>query len=242
MEPLPRQNLLVTTIKCMQNKRPALLLFDVNETLLDLSELQSEINNAFKNELAFKLWFSQMLHYSLVETTTQQYRSFSEIGKASLQMMCTMLGQELTNKEQEELLQLINQAKPHSDVEPGLKKLKEAGYKMVTLTNSPLAKGVAHLQKVGLDQYFEAMLSVESVQLFKPNAAPYLFAVQEMGLKIDNVMMVAAHGWDMVGAQRAGARTAFIARSNQALYPLAHEPELSAPSLSELADKLIALE
>lgn len=113
---------------------------------------------------------------------------------------------------------------------------------MATLTNSPAKSSVPHLEQVGLKAYFEATLSVDSVEKFKPHASPYQYAADQLGVKLEEVMMVAAHGWDMAGAHRAGARAAFISRPGQVLYPLAPEPELSAPTLTDLADALISMD
>ncbi|PRY09868.1 2-haloacid dehalogenase [Pontibacter ummariensis] len=224
------------------NKRPALLLFDVNETLLDLSDMQQAVNKAFNNELAFKLWFAQLLEYSLVESVTGQYHDFSEVGQAVMRMTAKMTGQDVPEEKQKELVTMVNASKPHPDVVPGLEKLQQAGFRLATLTNSPAKTGIPHLEKVGLKDFFEDTLSVDSVEKFKPHPSPYQYAADKFGVKLENLMMVAAHGWDMAGATRAGARAAFIARPGHTLYPLAPEPELTAPTLSDLADKLIQLE
>lgn len=224
------------------NKRPALLLFDVNETLLDLSDMQEAVNKAFKNELAFKLWFTQLLEYSLVETVTDTYHDFSEVGQAAMRMTIAATGQDVSEEKQKELVAMVKATKPHSDVIPGLQKLQQAGFRMATLTNSPATSSVPHLEKVGLKDFFEATLSVDAVQKFKPHPSPYQYAADELGVKLEEVLLIAAHGWDITGALRAGARAAFLSRPGQVLYPLAPTPELSAPTLSDLADTLIAME
>lgn len=225
----------------ISNKRPAVLLFDVNETLLDMSDMQEAVNKAFNNELAFKFWFAQLLEYSQVENVTGTYHNFSEVGQAVMRMTVAVTGQDVSEEKQKELVAMVKETKPHPDVIPGLEKLQGAGFRMATLTNSPAKTSVPHLEKVGLKNFFEATLSVDAVEKFKPHSSPYQYAADQLGVKLEDVMMVAAHGWDMAGALRAGARAAFISRPGQVLYPLAPKPELSAPTLSDLADTLIAM-
>lgn len=220
------------------NKRPAVLLFDVNETLLDLSDMQQAVNKAFDNELAFKLWFAYLLEYALVENSTGKYHDFSKVGQAAMQMITKALGKDIPEEKQQELVRMVNDTPPHPDVVPGLEKLQAAGFRLATLTNSPAASGIPHLEQVGLKHFFEETFSVDSVQKFKPHRSPYQHAADQLGVEMEEVMMVAAHGWDMAGALRADMRAAFISRPGQALYPLAPEPELTAPTLLALAQQL----
>ena len=219
-----------------------MLLFDVNETLLDLSDMQQAINEAFGNELAFKLWFAHLLEYALVENSTDQYHDFSEVGMAVMGMTAKILEKDMPEKKQQELVGMVKETKPHLDVVPGLEKLQQAGFRMATLTNSPAKTSIPHLEEVDLKGFFEKTFSVDSVQKFKPHNSPYQYAADQLGVNLSDMMMVAAHGWDMAGALRAGMRAAFISRPGHSLYPLAPEPELTAPTLLELAEKLVKME
>lgn len=221
--------------------RPTVLLFDVNETLLDMSAMQKAVNETFNNELAFKLWFSQLIQYSLVETVTGQYHDFSKVGQAAMRMTVEILGQDVSETKQKELVEMVKKTQPHPDVIPGLEKLREAGFRMATLSNSPSKSSVPHLEEAGLKGFFEATLSVDGVEKFKPDASSYQYAADKLDVKLGDVMIIAAHGWDIAGALRADARAAFISRPGQALYPLAPEPELTAPTLLDLAEKLIKM-
>ena len=66
--------------------KPKLILFDVNETLLDLKPLARRINASLSSDLAFDLWFSSLLHYSLVETVSGHHEDFSKIAQATFEM------------------------------------------------------------------------------------------------------------------------------------------------------------
>ncbi|HEV7349725.1 haloacid dehalogenase type II [Telluribacter sp.] len=219
--------------------KPRLLLFDVNETLLDLSGMKSRMNKAIGSDFAFTHWFTLMLQYSLIETVTGQYHSFGEIGNATFQMVEAIYGQQVPDQEAKEILQLIRQLPPHPDVEPGLKMLQEAGFRLVALTNGADEALQQQMESAGLSGYFEMLLSVDSVRKFKPAPEPYKYALDALGVKPAEAMLIAAHGWDMTGALRAGLQAAFIARPGKTLYPLAPQPQLTGESLVAIAKRLI---
>lgn len=223
-------------------KRPKLLIFDVNETLLDLHALQESVAKALggKKELV-ELWFTTMLHYSLVETVSGNYREFGEIGAAVMTMVAKDHGIQLSMEDAKEAIKPITSLPAHDDVKAGLQALKDAGYRMITLTNSP-QKGVdAQLENAGLTAFFEQRLSVGEIGTYKPDLRTYRWAAEKTGVAVGECMLIAAHGWDVAGALRAGMRAAFLARPGKSLYPLASEPELVAKDLEVVAEKLVAI-
>lgn len=218
--------------------KPQVLLFDVNETLLDIQPLKSKVAALLQDEKAADLWFATMLQYSLVTTVAGQYFAFPEIGASVLRMQARNADATLSQDDAKSILSVMMNLPPHPDVEPGLRRLKGAGFRMATLTNSS-AQGVeAQMKNSGLDQFFERRLSVDSVRKFKPHADVYAWAAREMGVDPVDCMLVAAHGWDCAGAKWAGMKAAFIARERQQKFPLAPEPDLDVADLSALADEL----
>lgn len=222
--------------------QPKLLLFDVNETLLDMSKLRQAIDQEFSSEFAFKQWFSLLLQYSLVDTVTAAYHDFKQIGDAALDMLAQSLGQpSRPAARKQELLTLITELPPHPDVVEGLTLLQQAGFRMVTLTNSPgptLRKQIAY---ANLTSFFEQLLSIDDVQRYKPHPDTYLTACRQLEVAPADALLVAAHGWDTGGALRAGLQAAFVARPGQATYPLAPTPTYTGPTLVTIAKQLLAL-
>ncbi|MHA6248378.1 haloacid dehalogenase type II [Pontibacter sp. CAU 1760] len=221
--------------------KPKLLIFDVNETLLDLSGLKKAINEAFDHEFAFQQWFALMLQYSLVDTVTGNYHDFGTIGKATMQMTQDKLGRQVPDAQVAELLGMIKSLPPHPDVVEGLQKLQDAGYRMITLTNSAPQAVQQQMESAGLTKFFEHILSIDSTQKYKPHPDTYQFALSKTNVKPEEAMLIAAHGWDIAGATLAGLQAAFIARKGQALYPLAPAPQLTGDTLKPIAEKLSAL-
>jgi len=218
--------------------KPKLLIFDVNETLLDMEPLKHSINTALGNQYAFDIWFPQLLQYSLVETLTNNYNDFSAIAAAVFKMNAIKFEKEFSEQEIKSILSKITQLPPHADVEEGLKELKQNGFNMVALTNGKPSVAIDQLKFAGLTSYFDDILSVEVVKKYKPAASTYNYVTDKFKIENSKAMLIAAHGWDVVGAQRAGLRTAFINRSGKSLYPLADSPDLSVNSIKELSRKL----
>lgn len=220
-------------------RRPQVILFDVNETLLDMGPVKLAVNSAFGNKAAFTIWFGLLLQHSLVATVTDSYFAFGAIADAALDMTASKLeAKPLTLAEKHDITSLMSKLPAHADVPAGLRQLRDAGYRLIAFTNSPPATLAEQLRYAELTDYFEQQLSVDAVRRYKPHPDTYLYATQQAHVAPADAMLVAAHGWDIAGALHAGLTAGFISRPNQGLYPLAPPPSCQAPTLLELADQL----
>jgi 2-haloacid dehalogenase len=132
----------------------------------------------------------------------------------------------------------------HTDVKKGLEMMKEAGFRMVTLTNSPPNKGgKTPLERAGLASFFERQFSVETARAYKPAQVLYHMVAQELDVPPSACCMVATHVWDTIGAQSAGLAAALITRPGNAPLAVAGlpQPNMVAPDLPALAAKMIKL-
>ncbi|WP_405294643.1 haloacid dehalogenase type II [Algibacter sp. Ld11] len=225
------------------SNRPKVLFFDVNETLLDLTAMKESVGKVLGNRPdLLPLWFTTMLQYSLVTTVGRQYNDFGIIGSAALQMVAANHNISISEEEgRQAILGPLRSIPAHPEVKQALQSLKDAGYTLVSFTNSS-NKGVeTQFKNAGLTEYFEQRLSIEDMGKFKPHADAYDWAARKMGVKPSECMLVAAHGWDVAGAIWANWRGAFISRPGAQLYPLAPLPELSESNLKHIADQLIAM-
>lgn len=216
------------------------ILFDVNETLLDMSPLRKAINRLLGTTKGFRIWFGMLLHYSLVDNCTNSYHDFSAIANATLEMAAKALKEDIDEKEKEAALATIKELPAYPDVTKGLNTLKENGFRLATLTNSAFTILTAQLQYSKLTKYFDATLSVDSIQKYKPALETYQWAAEQLSVSPTDIIMVAAHGWDIAGALQAGMQTAFIERKGQSLYPLVAKPQLFGRDLDEIATSIIS--
>ncbi|MEX0287625.1 MAG: haloacid dehalogenase type II [Flavobacteriaceae bacterium] len=221
---------------------PKALFFDVNESLLDLGRLKEGVGKALggRGDLV-PLWFTTMLQYSLVTTAGRQYTDFGTIGAATLRMLAANHGLQLSEVEAKKALKPLLSLAPHPEVKEALNLLRNAGYLMISLTNSSREGVEAQFRNAGLTDFFDQRLSIQDVGKYKPERGVYDWAAEKAGVAPHDCMMIAAHGWDVAGAMWAGWRGAFIARPGQQLYPLAPLPEINEPDLLKIAEKLLAL-
>ncbi|TBW27106.1 haloacid dehalogenase type II [Gramella sp. KN1008] len=217
-------------------KRPEVIFFDVNETLLDLSLLKKSINTALQNEYAADIWFAELLQYSLVETVKATYKDFSEIAAAVFKMNAKKYDLSFTESEIRKILSPVSALKPYEDVVPALRKLKSEGPKLVAFSNGKPKVLQDQLEFAEIDHFFARILSVEACKKYKPHPDAYKYALKELNCSASDAMMVAAHGWDIAGAQQAGMRTAFVKRPGKVPYPLASPPDLKLKKITGLAE------
>ncbi|MGA9649816.1 haloacid dehalogenase type II [Pedobacter sp.] len=223
--------------------RPKVLFFDVNETLLDLANVKHSVAKALngKQEL-LSLWFTTMLQYSLVATVGRHYEDFGSIGAATLRMVAANNGISISDNDARDAVIIpLQSLSSHPEVKNALASLRQNGYKLVSLTNSSNQGVEAQFKHAGLLEMFDGRLSTEFLGKFKPHSDVYDWAARSMGCKPGECLLVAAHGWDIAGALWSGWRAAFIQRPGAQLYPLAPEPEMSAPDLTIIANNLIKI-
>lgn len=227
----------------IKKRRPKVLFFDVNETLLDLTAMKKSVGKALGNRTdLLPLWFTTMLQYSLVATVGRRYEDFGVIGAAALRMVAANNGIHLSEKEAlDAILNPIRSLPPHPEVKDALLKLKDDGYKLVSFTNSSYKGVETQFKNAGLIDLFHDRLSIEDLGKFKPDADAYDWAARKMNIRPEECFMIAAHGWDIAGAVWAGWRTAFISRPGHQLYPLAPQPEMIAPNLTLISQQLISM-
>ena len=216
-----------------------LIVFDVNETLLNLAALDPEFERLFGSSLVRGEWFAQVLQNSMVASITGKYEDFGKIAGTALDMTARKHNLQLLPDDRAAILGGIRSLPAHADVRAGLDRLKEAGFRLFTLTNSPPQVVDAQLQNSGLSGYFEKSFSVDSVRKFKPDPEVYRMAARELGVPVEQVRLVAAHDWDVAGALMAGCAAAFIARPGKVLNPLMPEPDIVGKDLLEVAAKIV---
>lgn len=223
-------------------ERPKVLFFDVNETLLDLTQMKQQVGDALNGrEDLLSLWFTTMLQYSLVTTASGQYEHFGNIGAAALQMVAANNNIDISQDEaRKTIVDSLRGLPAHPEVKDALAHLKKDGYKLVSFTNSSNEGVKKQFESAGLMQNFDERLSVEDIGKFKPHRDTYEWAARKMGIKPHEAMLIAAHGWDVAGALWAGWRAAFISRPGQQLFPLAPETEIAESDLQKIATILTA--
>ncbi len=219
-----------------------IIVFDVNETLLDLAALDEGFGRVFGDVAARQEWFAQVLHTAFAVTAAGGYHQFGEIGAAALEMVAARRALLLEEAERAALLAPMLELPPHPEVPAALDRLQAAGLQLAALTNSAPDAAVSQLENAGIIDRFERVMSVDAARRLKPAPEVYLMAAAELGQGPENLRMVAAHDWDVAGAMKVGYAGAFVARPGMVLNPLHPAPDVVGADLAEVAAGILAVE
>lgn len=193
------------------HKRP-LIVFDVNETLLDTNVLEPFFTDIFAAPGRMREWFAQVILYSEALSLAGPYVPFDKLGGGVLRMLGKIYDVAVTDDHVRQLGAQMTDLPVHADVAEGLAALKGAGCMVVTLTNAPTSAGPDALDRAGLGSMFDQRFTVDTVQRFKPTPATYQLVQDAMEAASDSSWLIAAHTWDTIGAQSFGWKAALVTR------------------------------
>jgi len=216
------------------------LVFDVNETLLDLRALGPVFEGVFGDARLLPGWFAQLLRLAMSVTLIGDYVDFETLAGDALEMVAVRAGLPLTPEAETAILSAMRRLPPHPEVPAALAQLQAHGFRMAALTNSPPHVAEAQIENAGLAPFFERVLSVDAVRRFKPAPEPCRMAARELGVAIGQMRMIAAHDWDVAGALQAGARAAFVARPGMVLGRTLPRPDIIGRDMVEVAEFIIS--
>lgn len=215
------------------------IVFDVNETLLDLGGLRPGFEQVLGSTDLMGEWFARMLHGSLVSNHIGRYRPFGAIGVDALLALARKRGIDLDERAATEVVAAMRSLPPHPDVAPAMVRLRDSGYRLVTLTNGSGDAVADQLANSGLGEFIDVAMSVDMVQRFKPAPEVYLTAAAKLGVELDAMLMVAAHDWDIVGARSVGIAGAYVDRPTVKWGMPEPLPSIVGPDLGAIADDLV---
>lgn len=214
--------------------RPDLLVFDVNETLSDLTPLRARFTSLGVAEEVATTWFASVLRDGFALTSLGESAPFADLGAAALRTLVPGC----TDDDVAGVLATFTALEVHPDVTPGVRALAALGIELVTLSNGAAAVADSLLRRAGLSDSFARLLSVEDVGVWKPAGAAYRHALDVCGVDPDRAALVAVHPWDIHGAARAGLGTVYLDRRRTPYPAFFASPDLTVESLEELATAL----
>jgi 2-haloacid dehalogenase len=217
------------------------IVFDVNETLLDLETMSPIFERIFSDKSALRLWFANLVLYSEALTLVDSYVPFTEIGGAVLRMLAQTRSITISAADQAELKDRFSSMPPHPEVPQALAKLCSAGFRLFTITDNLLEVQTQQLEKGGIVHYFERRFSVDQVvRRHKPAREAYHYVERELGLPASELFLIAAHTWDTLGAVASGWGAALVRRPGNEILSVGPQPTFVGPDLEAVADSLIA--
>lgn len=215
------------------------VIFDVNETLLDTAALEPLFTRLFGASASRQEWFLTLQECWLTATIIDRFQPFSQLASASLKMVGQRRGVRVRDEDCESLISAMKAMPAHGDVGEALALLKSGGLRVFALTNGSLQAARQQLDSSGLTEFFDEIFSVEGVKRYKPAAEPYRMALEHLGVPAGEVVMVAAHAWDMAGANSAGLKTAFVERPGKVINPAGLKPDIIGADLLAVARQIL---
>jgi 2-haloacid dehalogenase len=220
-------------------ERP-IIVFDVNETLLDLDATRPVFDRVFGDPAAMRLWFANLITYSEALTLSGVYVPFTDIGGAVLRMLAATRGITISDADAAELTDRFATMPPHPEVPAALRRLRDHGFRLFTLTDNTLAISGRQLERGGVIDLFERRFSVaETVKRHKPAQEAYRSVAAALGVEPGSICLTACHVWDTIGAAAAGWQTALILREGNAPLDVGPQPDYIGKDLDTIADQLI---
>jgi 2-haloacid dehalogenase len=220
-------------------ERP-IIVFDVNETLLDLEAIRPFFDRVFDDPAAMRLWFAGLITYSEALTLSGVYVPFTDIGGAVLQMLAATRGLTISAADAAELTDRFAAMPPHPEVPAALRRLRDNGFRLFTLTDNTLEINGRQLERAGLIDLFERRFSVdETVQRHKPAQEAYESVAAALNMDPGDICLIACHVWDTIGAGAAGWQSALILRKGNAPLDVGPQPNYIGNDLDAIADQLI---
>lgn len=219
-------------------------MFDQYGTVVDMQSGLTEVATPYLkakgwpgNPNSFVTWWRRT-HFenSMIDALLHRdHTPYREIGHRSVALVLERAGIEHTMDEVRALVGAIERLLPFPEVPAALARLQQR-YKLVVLSNGDPDMLETAKRYHGIP--FDRVISVAEANAFKPHVATYTKAAALLGVRMDEVLFVANHAFDCVGAKAAGMRTAFIDRRDRPFGQTQHTPDVAVKSMTALADLL----
>lgn len=221
---------------CVYNKHMKALGFDAYGTLFDVfsvTALCEELFPNYGNQLA-QMWRRKQLEYSWLRSLMGRYRDFWHLTEDALVYSANSLKLDLSPKKRDQLMQSYLRLTAFPDVTPGLRELKKMGLRLAILSNGEPKMLKAAVQSASLGGLIDVIVSVNSVNIFKPSPRVYNQLASELKIGKEEIGFVSSNNWDVNGAGSAGLTAFWIRRSNEVPEELGYAATRVISALTDL--------
>jgi len=219
------------------------LAFDMYGTLVDPIRIWKQLEQYFPDDAQriAEIWRQKQLEFTFRLTAMERYEDFEQVTPKALDYALATTGHSMETQQKNSLMAQYNNLERFADVEPGLQRLKDAGYTMVVFSNGSPAMLSAIMKAANLERYCSGFVSVDEVKVYKPSPIVYRHVANRLGRPLDQVRLISSNPFDVIGAEAAGMQAAWVNRSSGLFDTLASPPEMIVGTLIELADRLASL-
>jgi 2-haloacid dehalogenase len=216
------------------------VLFDLNGTLLDPGGIAEPLGGGPEDRRLVVEAFHEALLLTMADSLSGgAYRPLPEYLSATLERALRAEGR--GTDVLDAAMRRAAAMEPFPEADTALSLLVAEGLRVGVLTNSTTTTAERALTAAGLRERLEVVIGSDEIQTFKPHPRVYEHGAERVGAAPREIVLVAAHGWDVMGAMRAGLRGAWVARSERWLVPVVPEPDVRGEDLEEVARAITAL-
>ena len=220
-------------------RRPAVVAFDVIETLMSLEPLRARLTEAGQPPALLEAWYTRTLRDGMALSATGDYAEFADVAEAALRGLTNYT---VSDEQVAAVMAGWDELPAFPDAAPAVTRLAEAGLRVACLTNGSADLTSSFLDRAGLGSLVDRVISVGEVYRWKPAGVVYRYAAEVLGAPPDRTALVAAHDWDCHGAKRAGLTAGWVSRKSGGFGAPFAPPDVTGEDLTEVAAKLLALE
>ena len=217
------------------------LAFDIYGTLIDphgvVDELTQHVGERAQEFSG--IWRDKQLEYTFRRGLMGRYENFVVCTRQALDYTDSLLQTSLDESAKTALMQVYRMLPAYADVPASLQALADAGFRMFGFSNGVADAVSGLLEHARIDQFFEGVVSVDTLKTFKPNPEVYRHFIDVAGTDAENCWLVSSNGFDVIGAVSAGMKAAWLQRSSDVVFdPWGIDATLVVSSLSELPAKI----
>jgi 2-haloacid dehalogenase len=221
------------------SRRPAVVAFNVIETLMSLEPLRARLTEVGQPPHLLEAWYTRTLRDGMALSATGDFAAFTDVAEAALRGSANY---SISDEQVAQVMAGLADLPAFPDALPAITTLTDAGVRVACLTNGTADLTSSFVNRSGLGALVERVITVGEVYRWKPAVIVYLYAAEVMGVPPDQMALVAAHDWDCHGAKRAGLTTGFVTRKTGGFGAPFARPDVVGEDLTEVAAKLLALE
>jgi 2-haloacid dehalogenase len=218
---------------------PSAVVFDAYGTLFDVTAVAEACADVTPDAAAFAaLWRQKQLEYTWLRNSMGRHADFETVTADALDHVAERLSVRLDAPVRQPLLDSWLQVPPFADVAAALDRLGSVAT-LAILSNGTPQMLAAALDCAGLGERFAAVLSVESVGVYKPDPRVYALAPEALRVEGSRLLFVSANGWDVAGASAARLPAVYLSRAGLPEERLGASPVATVRGLRELADLVV---
>ena len=206
--------------------------------IFDANSVVPEVEKVFPGKGAefARIWRTKQFEYCYLRTITGRFADFAAVTEDALVYAAEVMHLDLTSDTRQRLLNAYLTLKPWPDAADGLRKLRAAGVRIITISVFSGRMLRANAEHAGIADLFDELLSTEVNQSYKPDPRAYALGMESLHLRKDEIVFAAFGAWDAYGAKSFGYLTFWVNRLNVPAEELGLKADGTSPDIQGLLD------